>query len=250
MQQKIVQNLGQWFGWIGSAGISFQPQAVSNGGLRINDAAGGKLTRNQMRLHNKWCSRFASQRLLKCIIQPVERLTGIIDFVKMTFALRRRSKQRIGLGVWTCHFFMIVVDTWNTPTVELNQKEFYSVLSEELIDNSYGSRGCPSSQPQSSPTNAASFVQDACIRALESGGPHAGLLTHLTPVKQLKSNKGERTSFRYQGRCKECQKKTTWQCSDCGDGGKTVYLCATKNGQRCFLDHLARNHMHLSELWA
>ena len=36
---------------------------------------------------------------------------------------------------------MIVVDTWlvfsamrNTPTIELNQKEFYSVLAEELID--------------------------------------------------------------------------------------------------------------------
>ncbi len=153
-------------------------------------------------------------------------------------------------------FTMIVVDTWlvfqamrNTPTVELNQKEFYSVLAEELIDNSYGSRGSPSSQPQSSPTDAASFVQDACIRALESGGPRAGVLTHLTPVKQLKnSNKSERTSFRYQGRCKECQRKTIWQCSDCGDGGKTVYLCATKNGQRCFLDYLAPNHMHLGEL--
>ncbi len=155
---------------------------------------------------------------------------------------------RVNLSIFSMIVVLVFNAMRNTPTVELDQKEFYSVLSEELIDNSYGSRGCPSSQPQSLPTNAASFVQDACIRALESGGPHAGLLTHLTPVKQLKSNKGERTSFRYQGRCKECQKKTTWQCSDCGDGGKTVYLCATKNGQRCFLDHLARNHMHLSEL--
>ncbi len=105
---------------------------------------------------------------------------------------------------------MIVVDTWNTPTVELNQKEFYSVLLEDLIDNSYGSRGCPSSQPRSAPTNAASFVQDACIRALDGGGPRACVLTHLTPVKRLKNSKGEKTSFRYQGRCKECQKKTTW----------------------------------------
>jgi hypothetical protein len=58
------------------------------------------------------------------------------------------------------------------------------------------------------------------MRALESGGPRAGVLTHLTPVKRLKKSKGERTTSRYQGRCKECQKKTTWQCSDCGDGGK------------------------------
>ncbi len=153
------------------------------------------------------------------------------------------------------NFSMMVVDTWlvfnamrNTPTVELNQKEFYSVLSEELVDDSYGSRGCPSSQPRSSPTNAASFVQDACMRELESGGPRASVLTYLTPVKQLKNSKGERTRLRYQGRCKEYQKKTTWQCSDCGDGGNIVYLCATKNGQQCFFDHLTCNRMRLSEL--
>ena len=156
---------------------------------------------------------------------------------------------RVNLSI----FSMIVVDTWlvfsamrNTPRrVELNQKELYSVLAEELIDNMYGSRGRPSAQPRSSP-NSMSF-QDACIRALESGGPRAGVLTHLTPVKHLKNRKGEKTTFRYQGRCKECQKKTTWQCSDCDDDGKIVYLCPTKNGQRCFLNHLARNHAHLDE---
>jgi hypothetical protein len=156
---------------------------------------------------------------------------------------------RVNLSI----FSMIIVDTWlvfsafkNAPTVEYNQKEFYSVLSEELIDNSYGNRGRVT-RPRSSPTSGRSF-QDACIRALESGGPRAGVLTHLTPVKRLKNSKGEKTTFRYQGRCKECQKKTTWQCSDCGDDGKIVYLCATKNGQRCFLNHLARNHAHLDEL--
>jgi hypothetical protein len=47
--------------------------------------------------------------------------------------------RRVNLSI----FSMIVVDTWlvfnamrNTPTDELNQKEFYSVLSEELIDYS------------------------------------------------------------------------------------------------------------------
>ena len=74
-------------------------------------------------------------------------------------------------------FAMIVIDTWlvysaikNTPTIELNQKEFYSVLAEELIDNTYGNRG-----PQGSPI---SWVQDACIRAIESCGPRACILTH------------------------------------------------------------------------
>ncbi|KAI2490544.1 Transposase IS4 [Fragilaria crotonensis] len=155
---------------------------------------------------------------------------------------------RVNLSI----FSMIVVDTWlvystfkSTPAgVGYNQKEFYAALAEELIDNSYGNRG-RADRPRSSPTGSS--FQDACIRALESAGPRAGVLTHLTPVKRLKNSKGEKTTFRYQGRCKECQKKSTWQCSDCDDDGKTVYLCATKNGQRCFLNHLSRNHAQLNE---
>ena len=150
---------------------------------------------------------------------------------------------------------MIVVDMWlvysamrSTRTVELNRKEFYSVLVEELIDNMYGSRGRPSSQPRSS--SNAMALQDACMRALQSGGPRAGVPTHLSPVKRLKNSKGKKTTFRYQWRCKECQKKTTWQCSDCGNDRKIIYHCATKNGQRCFLNHLACKHAHLDELLA
>ncbi|KAI2508605.1 Transposase IS4 [Fragilaria crotonensis] len=166
-----------------------------------------------------------------------------------------RMEKKIETKDWSTRVNLSIfsmIDTWlvfsamrNTPRVQMNQKEFYSVLAEELIDNMYGSRGRPSAQPRSSP-NSMSF-QDACMRALESGGPRAGVLTHLTPVKRLKNSKGEKTTFRYQGRCKECQKKTTWQCSDCDDDGKIIYLCATKNGKRCFLNHLARNHAHLDE---
>jgi hypothetical protein len=47
--------------------------------------------------------------------------------------------------------------------------------------------------------------QDTCMRALQSGGPRAGVLTHLTPVKLLKNSKGKKTTFRYEGRCKESQ---------------------------------------------
>jgi hypothetical protein len=110
---------------------------------------------------------------------------------------------------------MIVVDTWlvynafkNTPhETECSQKDFYSVLAEELIDNCYNNWG-QATRSRSSP-NGSSY-QNACIRAVESGSPRAGVLTHLTPGKRLKNSKGEKTTFRYQGRCKECQKKTTW----------------------------------------
>ncbi len=158
---------------------------------------------------------------------------------------------RINLSI----FAMIVVDTWlvynafkNTPhETECSQKDFYSVLAEVLIDNCCNNRG-QATRSRSSP-NGSSY-QNACIRAVESRSPSAGVLTHLTPVRRLKNSKGEKTTFIYQGQCKECQKKTTWQCSDYGDNEKIVYLCATKNGKRCFLNYIARNHTHLEDIFA
>jgi hypothetical protein len=96
---------------------------------------------------------------------------------------------------------MIVVDTWpvynafkNTPhETECLRKDFYSVLAEELIDNCYNNRGRASRSRSSS---YGSSYQNACIRAVESGSPRAGVLTHLTPVKTLKNRKGEKTTFR------------------------------------------------------
>ena len=155
---------------------------------------------------------------------------------------------RVNLSI----FSMIVVDTWlvynafkNVPEItrqkEISQKDFYTLLAEELIDNTYGSGSAR--RPRSSPTH----YQDACIRALESGCARAGVLTHLTPVKRQKVSGGKATNHRYQGRCRECQKKSTWECSDCKDSEKTVFLCPTLNGKRCFLDHIARNHAHIDE---
>jgi Transposase IS4 len=155
---------------------------------------------------------------------------------------------RVNLSI----FSMIVVDSWQVyssiknhgnPHAAGNQKDFYSMLSEELIDNTYDVKGGRSMGLKRSPT---SNYHDACLRTI-NGQPRSGVLTHLTPSKRRKNSKGEQTTFRYQGRCKECQKKTTWQCSDCGDNEKMVYLCSTKNGQRCFLDHLNRNHAYLDE---
>ena len=158
---------------------------------------------------------------------------------------------RVNLSI----FAMTVVDTWLVfngfrkdsmmqNVQHYTQKEFYSVLAEELIDNKYDARG---GGKRSSSSAKTSFEREACLRAIESTSPRSGVLTHLTPVKRLKNSRGEKTSFRYQGRCKECQKKTTWQCSDCDDNGNTVYLCSTKNGKRCFVEHLSRNHAYRDE---
>ena len=152
-----------------------------------------------------------------------------------------RIEKKIQMKDWSVRvnpsiFAMIVVDTWliyntfkNAPPGNQKkclQKEFYSILAEELIDNSYDSRGQGTRWPRSSP-NGTSY-QEACIRAVENGCTRAGVLTHLTPVKRLKYSNGEKTSFRYQGRCKECQKKTTWQCSDCNDNEKRYSFAQQK----------------------
>ena len=154
---------------------------------------------------------------------------------------------RVNLSI----FAMIVVDSWlvynafaNRGKGEelnqaVNQKEFYSVLAEELIDNTYHEKGRAARR---------SFQEEACIQAVESGSPKAGVLTHLTPIKRFKNNMhGQKLSHRYQGRCKVCSKKTTWQCSDCEDNGKAVFLCPTKNGKRCFVEHISHVHTHLEE---
>jgi hypothetical protein len=108
-----------------------------------------------------------------------------------------------------------------------NQKDLYSMLSEELIDNNYDFEGQTVGLMRSPPSN----YQDACSRTIK-GRPRSGDMIHLTPSKHLtKKSKGEQI-FRYQGRCKECQKKTTWECLDCANTGKRcILLCSTKNGQ-------------------
>ena len=66
--------------------------------------------------------------------------------------------------------------------------------------------------------------------------PTSSIKMNGQPISK-KSSKGERTSFRLQGRCKECQKKLTWQCLTCGNSNdKMVYVCSKKNGQQCLLD--------------
>jgi hypothetical protein len=141
---------------------------------------------------------------------------------------------------------MILVDTWLAYSqinsdARVKQKQFFYMLAEELIDNTYDLKGAGRS-------NSATKRQYQDARTEMIGGrPRSGVLTHLTPCKRLKKSNGENTPYTYQGRCKECQKKTTLMCSDCVDGGKHTFLCGTKKGHRCFLEHLASHHTEMDE---
>jgi hypothetical protein len=131
------------------------------------------------------------------------------------------------------------------------QKEFYSHLETEMIDNDLDNPIRVSRRQQ-----AASQRRDDDIPTTpavdNSGRPRCGVGPHLTPTKKrLRRNDGTRRVRRYQARCRApgCTHKSTYVCSEChdfrddiGEGGK-VYLCHSLNGRNCFALHMETHHM-------
>jgi hypothetical protein len=145
---------------------------------------------------------------------------------------------------------MCIVDAWYAysqctqprgpnPNAAYNekQKEFYSFLSEELIDNSYDSGG----------RRSRGNTPDKGPRLVTTDG--RGVEAHLSPTKRRRIEKGVATNGLFQGQCRVCKKKTVFICSACkagnGDGlnhGKDHWLCMNKQGQTCFIQHLSDKH--------
>ena len=109
-------------------------------------------------------------------------------------------------------FTMMVVDAWlafnGCTLAEETQKEFYTLLDEELIDNSYENsnmawKSCRNEgdgNASASPTLAAG-----------TGAPRGGVAAHITPTKRRRIRKyGTITKFLMQGRCMECKNKSTY----------------------------------------
>jgi hypothetical protein len=145
---------------------------------------------------------------------------------------------------------MCIVDTWYaysqcTKTKE-KQKDFYSFLAKELIDNKYDSVG-----PGSGRRNRTQDAQEARNRMMMSnnGLPTCGYGPHITPTKRRRINKGVVTKSLHQGKCRVCKKKTTFVCSVCKEEnednaqhGKETWICMNKQGQTCFSDHVTNEH--------
>jgi hypothetical protein len=126
--------------------------------------------------------------------------------------------KRVNLSI----FAMCVVDAWllysKATKCSEKQKDFYMFLADELIDNNYFGIGSQSSR-----------------RASSSSPEDNG-----TPPAVSRSD-----TYRHQGRCDECGKKTTMACSACRDerqDGVETYICPTKNGAKCFSEHLQNKH--------
>jgi hypothetical protein len=175
-----------------------------------------------------------------------------------TLQLERKLKthswsMRVNLSI----LGMIMVDCWRvydqlTPTATNNevQKEFYAELAAELIDNNYDTVGSATKRATRS-NDVNDSDDDMPVINLITGQPRCGLSAHLTPTKRKRRDiEGNELSYSLQGRCRICQKKTTFQCSWCVDDPEINdegWICMTKNGKFCFPIHLRRSHKKIEE---
>ena len=136
-------------------------------------------------------------------------------------------------------FGISVVDTYNvykecSGESDEDQDMFYTLLAEELIDNTADQR----TRTRQSSTGA---THEEGVANVANDSPH------LTPTKRKrrKSN-GTQTGHSVQGACKDCGKSTTWICSLCKSQNpekSEPWHCRNKNGTRhCFHDHTLLKH--------
>jgi hypothetical protein len=178
-----------------------------------------------------------NQELQRYIIVPVVRLTSTIEGA-MTACLMLERKietvdwsKRVNLSI----FGMIVVDSYlvysQVQDSSEPEKEFYTYLAEELIDNTYDQ---VARRPRSS--NIASPEMMGRDGMPRSGG----LFGHLTPTKRKRRDRNNQLQ---QGRCCLCHKKTSSVCSSCRDESqKEVWCCHSKTGRDCFAQHYSSIH--------
>jgi hypothetical protein len=146
-------------------------------------------------------------------------------------------------------FGMLVVDAWLAfsacTEADETQKEFYSLLSEELIDNTYDAEGLAARRRQ-----LLEGTETSPTLAQGTGIPRCGVYSHITPTKTKRTVRGQLTTHLGQGRCNQCSIKTTSCCSDCIDAmelfeesrPKSAWICTTKDGKLCFANHLRQCH--------
>jgi hypothetical protein len=128
-------------------------------------------------------------------------------------------EQKLGMMDWpmrvtTSLLGLFIVDTWYaysqcTKTCRANtntdnkQKDFYSFLAEELINNNYDSIG---------PHNNSVNAQDTGPKLVTVNGlARCKVEAHLSPTNRTRRiEKGVATNGLYQGKYRVCKKKTVF----------------------------------------
>jgi hypothetical protein len=163
-----------------------------------------------------------------------------------------RWDMRVNLSI----FAMIVVDTWmvyskctnQTEDDGESQKDFYTLLAEELIDNTFDS-------PRRRTRHSEGVSDTSPVLNRSTGMARAGVGAHLTPTKRKRKTKdGQETKHKLQGRCMICSVKTSYLCSACNDDveapditGRTPWVCHSETGRTCFAEHYNEHHLDENE---
>ncbi len=120
------------------------------------------------------------------------------------------------------------------------QATFYTLLAEEMIDNTVDTWVRRRNRNSGSPSASASGAPR------NNGSPRSGVGIHLTPTKRKRKNKdGHSLSLSIQGKCRVagCIKKSSHVCCECSDTrGKDFFICHTKTGRECFNKHIITHH--------
>ena len=146
-------------------------------------------------------------------------------------------------------FTMVVVDAWlafNVCTIsEKTNKEFYTLLAEEIVDYSYDNSNIARKSRRNGGGGNASASPTLAVC---TGAPRVGVAAHITPTKRRIVRKYDIiTNFLMQGRCMEYKNKSIYLCSQCVDDKAASvtnsthgdsWICATKYSKLCYANHM------------
>ena len=127
------------------------------------------------------------------------------------------------------------------------QKEFYSGLIVELIDNTVDAPigVTVANTPRNLVTPAHHDRIKLTLVNAATGAPRSGIGLYLTPTKRKRMSKGEPTNYMLQGLCRMCKKKTTYMCSVCHyspDITDDGWICHSQHHRDCFARHVDQKH--------
>ncbi len=134
---------------------------------------------------------------------------------------------------------MCIVDSWllysgvqEGHQGAMTQREFYTTLATELIDNCYD---IPHTRH-----HHVSSMSPVRFHSVSSG-----VGVHLTPTKRKrKTGGGQMTNFRLQNNCVICKvMKTSMICSECRTReNRQIWLCSSITRRDCFARHISDEH--------
>jgi hypothetical protein len=157
-------------------------------------------------------------------------------------------------------FGMCVVDSFllmqGTQGDWLEQRSYYEMLAEQLIDNTFDSVGLRPRKRVLDDGTVVTHGSSKTLHPFEADCPRKSL--HLTAPTPTKKRKKTNKKHRAQGKCMMCSKHTSFVCRECQrqqdpngayrnqQSVKQHWICRDKAGLlHCMGKHIAEKHQHL-----